>query len=147
MSKMTKNWNSTRERALQHRRQEGGFTLIELLVVVSIIGIIAGIAAARFKNTPVKAREAVLITNLVTLRDVIDQYYADKAHYPFTLEDLVDDGYLRKIPIDPIAGDAGSWELVESEVDEMNPDQSSGIFDVKSGAPGQALDGTYYADW
>lgn len=129
------------------KKNRKGFTLIELLIVVAIIGILAGVAAARFKNTPQKAREAVLKTNLATLRDVIDQYYADKAHYPFTLEDLVDDGYVRTIPPDPIVGNADAWELIESEPDENNPDESSGIFDVKSSAPGQALDGTYYEDW
>lgn len=128
-------------------RAERGFTLIELLVVVAIIGIIAGIAAAQFKQAPTKAREAVLKTNLSTLRDVIDQYYADKAHYPYSLEDLVDEGYLRAIPADPMTRSTDTWDLIESDVDDSNPDQQSGIFDVKSGAPGQGLDGTYYADW
>ncbi len=137
----------TARRATMRPRQQAGFTLIELLVVVAILGIIAGIAAAQFKNTPQKARETVLKTNLMTLRDVIDQYYADKAHYPYTLEDLVDDGYLRTIPVDPITRSTQTWDLIESDVDESNPDQSSGIFDVKSGASGQALDGTYYVDW
>ncbi|MFQ5768748.1 MAG: type II secretion system protein [Acidobacteriota bacterium] len=129
------------------RRNERGFTLIELLVVVAIIGIIAGVAAARFANTPRKAREAVLKTNLATLRDVIDQYYADKAHYPFSLEDLVDEGYLRTIPIDPITRSTDSWDLIYSNSDDANPDEEQGIFDVKSSSPDIALDGTAYADW
>ena len=130
-----------------HRRGQRGFTLIELLVVVAIIGIIAGIAAARFANAPRKAREAVLKTNLATMRDVIDQYYADKRHYPYSLEDLVDEGYLRQIPVDPMTGSIDSWELVYSTPDDLNPDEEQGIFDVKSGSPGVAMDGTYYADW
>ena len=129
------------------RPGRNGFTLIELLVVVALIGIISGIAAARFQHTPQKAREAVLKTNLATLRDVIDQYYADKAHYPFQLEDLVEEGYLRTIPGDPITGSTETWELIYSDSDEGNPDQERGIFDVHSGAAGTALDGTAYADW
>jgi len=129
------------------RPARNGFTLIELLVVVAIIGIISGIAAARFANTPKKAREAVLKTNLATLRDVIDQYYADKAHYPYQLEDLVDEGYLRTIPNDPITESTETWELIYSDSDEGSPDQERGIYDVKSGSPGTALDGTAYADW
>ncbi|MFQ5670748.1 MAG: type II secretion system protein [Acidobacteriota bacterium] len=131
----------------EKRERQSGFTLIELLVVVAIIGIIAGIAAARFANAPRKAREAVLKTNISTLRDVIDQYYADKRHYPYSLEDLVDEDYLRTIPSDPITGSSETWELVYSDTDEANPDQQQGIFDVRSGAPGTALDGTAYADW
>jgi general secretion pathway protein G len=127
--------------------RSAGFTLIELLVVVAIIGIISAIAAANFAKTPQKAREAVLKTNLATLRDVIDQYFVDKAHYPYQLEDLVTDGYVRAVPSDPITGSAQTWELVYSEADESNPDAEQGIYDVKSGAPGVALDGTNYADW
>jgi general secretion pathway protein G len=129
------------------RRKESGFTLIELLVVVAIIGIIAGIAAARFANAPRKAREAVLKTNLATFRDVIDQYYADKRHYPFALEDLVDEGYLRVLPSDPLTGNSTDWELVYSIPTDLAPDEDQGIFDVKSGSSAVAMDGTYYSDW
>ncbi len=129
------------------RRKESGFTLIELLVVVAIIGIIAGIAAARFANAPRKAREAVLKTNLSTFRDVIDQYYADKRHYPFSLEDLVDEGYLRVLPSDPLTGNSTDWELVYSTPTDLAPDEDQGIFDVKSGSSAVAMDGTYYSDW
>jgi general secretion pathway protein G len=129
------------------RRKESGFTLIELLVVVAIIGIIAGIAAARFANAPRKAREAVLKTNLSTFRDVIDQYYADKRHYPFSLEDLVDEGYLRVLPSDPLTGNSTDWELVYSIPTDLAPDEDQGIFDVKSGSSAVAMDGTYYSDW
>lgn len=129
------------------RRREKGFTLIELLVVIAIIGIIAGIAAARFANAPRKAREAVLKTNLATFRDVIDQYYADKRHYPFALEDLVDEGYLRTLPSDPITGSPNTWELIYNVPDDLSPDEEQGIFNVKSGSPNVALDGSYYADW
>jgi len=129
------------------RRKQKGFTLIELLVVIAIIGIIAGIASARFANAPRKAREAVLKTNLATIRDVIDQYFADKRHYPFALEDLVDEGYLRTIPVDPMTGTADDWELIYSIPDDLAPEEEQGIFNVKSGSSGTAMDGSYYADW
>jgi len=129
------------------RKREQGFTLIELLVVVAIIGIIAGIAAARFANAPRKAREAVLKTNLSTLRDVIDQYYADKRHYPFALEDLVDEGYLRELPVDPMTGTNTDWELIYSVPDDLAPDEEQGIFNVKSSSSAVAMDGSYYSDW
>ena len=129
------------------RRNEKGFTLIELLVVIAIIGIIAGIASARFANAPRKAREAVLKTNLATFRDVIDQYYADKRHYPFSLEDLVDEGYLRTIPVDPMIGNGDEWELIYNIPDDLSPEEEQGIFNVKSGSTSTALDGSYYADW
>jgi general secretion pathway protein G len=131
----------------QPKSGQRGFTLIELLVVVAIIGIIAGIAAARYSNATPKAREAVLKTNLNTLRDVIDQYYADKAHYPNSLEDLVDEGYLRTIPTDPMTGSTDTWDLIYNTPNDLNPDEQSGIFDVKSGATGVGLDGSPYSEW
>ena len=85
-----------------NRNREHGFTLLELIVVVAIIGILATIAMPALKNVPPRTREAVLKTNLRTLRDVIDQHYGDKGKYPTSLEALVEEGYIRKIPQDPI---------------------------------------------
>jgi general secretion pathway protein G len=81
---------------------EAGFTLLELIIVVAIIGILATIAMPKLLHTPDKAKEAVLRTDLRTFRDVIDQYYADKGKYPAELAVLVDDGYMRSIPVDPM---------------------------------------------
>ena len=81
------------------------------------------------------------------LRDAIDQYYADKGMYPSTLDVLVTDGYIRKIPLDPITNNADSWQTVPSEPDASNPTASVGVYDVKSGSDQTALDGTKYADW
>ena len=138
-----------------NRSREQGFTLLELIVVVAIIGILATIAMPALKNVPLKARETVLKTNLRTLRDVIDQHYGDKGRYPTTLEALVEEGYIRKIPIDPITKSNETWVLIHEEVDPDNPpaetetseDGQPGIIDVKSGAPGNSLDGQPYEEW
>jgi general secretion pathway protein G len=87
-----------------------------------------------------RARETVLKTNLRTLRDVIDQHYRDKRRYPTTLETLVEEGYLRKIPTDPITRSSNTWILVYE-------DGQPGIIDIKSGAPGNSLDGHPYEEW
>jgi general secretion pathway protein G len=130
-------------------RDEKGFTLIELIIVIAIIGIIAGIAVAQLQTAPQKAREAVLKEDLYAIRDVIDQYFADKGKYPESLDTLVEEGYLRKIPIDPITNSSQSWETVNAEAEENQDDPQAvgGIIDVKSGADGTALDGSRYADW
>jgi general secretion pathway protein G len=129
-------------------RDEKGFTLIELLIVIAIIGIIAGIAVAQLRTRPQAAKEAVLKENLYAMRDVIDQYFADKGKYPESLETLVEEGYMRKIPVDPITNSTESWETIQAEdTDQGDEDSGGGIYDVKSGAPGTALDGTQYSDW
>jgi general secretion pathway protein G len=128
-------------------RNEKGFTLIELLIVIAIIGIIAGIAAAQLRTRPQAAREAVLKENLYAMRDVIDQYFADKGKYPESLDTLVDEGYIRRIPVDPITNSSESWETVQAEDSDEGEDTGGGIYDVKSGAAGMALDGTQYSEW
>ena len=124
-----------------------GFTLIELLVVISLISILAAMAVVQYRNSIQRTNESVLKTNLFRMRDAIDQYYADKGKYPATLDALVSDQYLRKIPEDPITKSADTWQTVPAEPDPGNPSADPGIYDVKSGAPGQALDGSTYADW
>ncbi len=135
-------------------RGEAGFTLMELLIVVAIIGILAAIVVPQFRNAPEKAREAVLKTNLHTMREAFDQYFADKATYPESLETLVDEGYLRSIPVDPFTSSTGTWRVIyatESEdpfaAEDLEASGTPGIFDVKSGASHQALDGSYVSEW
>ncbi|HYS78671.1 MAG TPA: prepilin-type N-terminal cleavage/methylation domain-containing protein [Candidatus Dormibacteraeota bacterium] len=128
-------------------RDERGFTLIELLIVIAIIGIIAGIAVAQMQTAPRKAKEAVLKEDLYALRDTIDQYFADKGKYPESLDTLVQDGYLRKVPVDPITTSSESWQVVHAEASDEDTQDAGGIIDVKSGADGTALDGSRYADW
>jgi len=133
-----------------------GFTLLELIVVIAIIGILAAIAMPAMKDMPRRANEAVLKTNLRTLRDVIDQHYGDKGRYPESLQALVEAGYLRKIPIDPITKRNDTWEVIYEEVDPDKPppetsaggeEPKPGVVDVHSGSDALALDGTPYKEW
>ena len=124
-----------------------GFTLIELLVVASIIIILATMGMAQYRSSVIRSREAVLKEDLFRMRDAIDQYYADKAQYPSALDALVSSGYMRKLPVDPFTNNADSWQTVPSEPDPNNPTTEPGVYDIKSGSDGTALDGTKYADW
>ena len=128
-------------------RSERGFTLVELLIVLSLISILAAMGVVQYRNSVQLGREAVLKRDLFAMRDAIDQYYADKNKYPAALDTLVTDGYLRRIPEDPITRTADTWQTIPAEPDPANPNDAPGIYDVKSGAQGQALDGSNYADW
>ena len=127
--------------------RERGFTLVELLVVIAIISILAAMAVVQYRNSIQLAKESTLTTNLVRMRDAIDQYYADKGKYPASLDALVTDHYLRKIPEDPITKSVDSWQTVPAEPDPSNPSAEPGIYDVKSGAQGQAMDGRNFSDF
>jgi general secretion pathway protein G len=124
-----------------------GFTLIELTVVIALIIILASVGLAQYKNSVVHAKESVLKDDLFKMRDAIDQYYADKGKYPESLDSLVSDGYVRKLPDDPITNVSSSWQTVPAEPDPANPTAQPGIYDVKSGSELMALDGSKYADW
>ena len=128
------------------RRGQGGWTLVELTIVISLITVLATIALAGYRNAITRSREAVLKEDLFRMRDAMDQHYADKGEYPSTLENLVTDGYLRRIPEDPLTGSAKTWQTELADLDPADP-FAQGIYDVKSGAEGTALNGTLYADW
>jgi general secretion pathway protein G len=127
--------------------REKGFTLVELLIVISLISILAAMGLVQYRNSVTATKEATLRTDLFRMRDAIDQYYADKGKYPSSLDSLVSDGYLRKLPVDPITQSADTWTTVPAEPDPNNPSAEPGVYDVKSGAQGSALDGSTYADW
>lgn len=119
-----------------------GFTLIELLVVMTIIALLLTIAVPRYFGSVDRAKESVLRENLATLRESLDKYYADTGKYPATLDALVEQRYLRSIPIDPVTDSARTWVTIPP-----SDPQKGGVYDVKSGARDKARDGTAYGDW
>jgi len=131
----------------QIRDRDHGFTMIELLVVVSLIVILATMGMTQYRTSVIHAREATLKEDLFRMRDAIDQYYADKGQYPSTLDALVSDGYMRKIPDDPFTKNNSSWQAIPAEPDPNNPTAEPGVYDVKSGSDQTAIDGTKYSEW
>ena len=140
---------------IRRTRREVGFTLLEMIVVIAIMGILATVAMPAMKNTPRRAREAVLKNNLHALRDVIDQYHGDKGYYPPSLDALVEEGYFRRLPRDPFSAGENTWlveyeeadpDLIPAETDYPE-DGAPGIFDVKSGSDRTSLDGELYSEW
>ncbi|HXB54742.1 MAG TPA: prepilin-type N-terminal cleavage/methylation domain-containing protein [Vicinamibacteria bacterium] len=125
---------------------EGGFTLLELITVVALIAILAAIALPEYKVAILQSREAVLKEDLFRLRELIDQYYADKGRYPASLDALKEDGYVRAVPVDPITRMA-DWEVVNAEPDPDRPTEPPGIIDLKSASTESSLSGTPYNEW
>ena len=124
------------------RRRSRGFTLIELLVVLAIVGTLLAIAVPSYFASLDNARETALRKSLSVMRDAIDQYHADRGAYPGSLQDLVNARYLRNIPVDPISGAADQW-VTEAPADGT----AGGMRDVRSGAAGNARDGSAYGSW
>ena len=127
-------------------RRRAGYTLIELIIVMAIISILVSIAVPLYQKSLTRTKESMLHSHLFTLRTMIDEYTFDKKKAPQTLQDLVVEGYLRGVPIDPITGN-DQWRLVNedslSAVDQTQP----GIFDVRSLSDQISLEGTPYSDW
>ncbi|MDB5774604.1 MAG: type secretion system protein [Herbaspirillum sp.] len=116
-----------------------GFTLIELLVVMAIIAVLMTLVAPKYFKQTERAKEVVLQHNLRGLRDAIDQYRQDRAAGPQTLDELVEQRYLKEVPLDPVTGSRDSWAT--------QADDNAQIRDVHSGAAGKSLGGSAYAEW
>ncbi len=132
-----------------------GFTLLELIIVVAMIGILATLVMPSLKDMPRRAKEAVLKTNLHTIRETIDMFYGDRGRYPESLDELVETKYLRTVPVDPFTGASDTWILIIEEESEDEPGpgpgdgemEGPGVIDVRSGSNLLGLDGSSYGDW
>jgi general secretion pathway protein G len=131
--------------------RQAGFTMVELLVVTTILMILAGLGLVQYRNSVTRAKEAVLKEDLFRMRDAIDQFYADRAQYPSSLDELVSAGYLRALPVDPFTQSKTTWVTVNAEASVTAAGAAAaaeqGVYDVKSGSDATSLDGTPYADW
>ena len=125
---------------------ESGWTLVEMMIVISLVVVMAGIATISYGTAVTRSREAVLKEDLFRMRDAIDQYFADRTEYPGSLDMLVTEGYLRALPDDPFTDSSTTWQTIMADYDPSNP-LSQGIYDVRSGAQGLAIDGSPYAEW
>lgn len=125
------------------KKHHRGFTLMELLVVLLLIALLASLVTPVVTNSIERAKESATKENLLVLRKAIDDYYSDKGHYPETLEVLVENKYIRKVPKDPFTEKSDTWEKITK--DDVNG--KFGITDIRSSKTGVASDGTNYKDW
>jgi len=117
------------------------------MVVITIIVILVSMAVPIYQKAIVRSKESVLHNNLFTLRTVIDNYTYDKEKAPQNLQDLVSEGYLRTVPIDPMTGSSDTWHTVMEDASQALNQAEPGIFDVHSGSDKMSLEGTPYSDW
>jgi len=122
-----------------------GFTLIELMVVLAIVGVLLSLALPKYRHSVERSREAVLHEDLRVMRGAIDQFAGDRGRYPSSLDELVEQRYLRALPRDPVTDSTATWVLSAPPANASGG--STGVFDVRSGAPGNSLDGTPFEQW
>lgn len=140
-------WNALLRVVMKTKSSRRGFTLIEIMIVMTIVSVLVSIAVPLYQASILRAKESVLKNNLFTIRTVIDEYTYDKKKAPQSLEDLVKEGYLRQIPIDPMTGSDRTW-VVQNEDALTSVNQTEpGIFDVHSGSDRTSLEGTPYSEW
>ncbi|MHB0975276.1 MAG: type II secretion system protein [Thiobacillus sp.] len=124
------------------KRIQRGFTLVELMVVMAIIALLLSLALPRYFKHLDMSRETILKQDLAVMRDAIDKYHGDTGRYPDDLDELVSARYLRAVPVDPITERRDTWQIVAP-----SGDAAGAMYDIRSGAPGVAHDGSAYADW
>ena len=133
--------------SLSRKLRQCGYTLIELIIVMAIISVLLAIAVPIYQKSLLRTKETLLKNNIFTLRQVIDEYTFDKQKAPQTLQDLVGEGYLRAVPIDPITGTDQSWRIIMEDAVSMVNQTQPGIFDIRSGSDQKSLEGTPYSQW
>lgn len=130
------------------RNGDRGFTLIEIMIVMTIVTILVSIAIPMYQKAILRSKESLLRNNLFTMRTVLDEYTYDKGKAPQTLQDLVSEGYLRQVPLDPITGSNSTWKIIMEDATTSINQTEPGIFDVRSGSDKTSpLDGTSYGEW
>ncbi len=134
---------------MRSRHLEKGFTLIELIIVFTLIGILVGLGIPQYKYAVRKANEATLKENLFQMRNLLQHYFTDKHKYPISLQTLVDEKYLLKIPLDPMTKSTETWIEIQETLleDDLLEGVIPGTADVKSGSEKKAIDGTNYNSW
>jgi general secretion pathway protein G len=121
--------------------------MIELMIVMAVVTILVSIAVPFYQKSIIRSKESVLKNNLFTMRTVIDEYTMDKGKAPQSLQDLVTEGYLRNLPVDPMTNSDQSWKIIMEDATSSVSQNEPGIFDVRSGSDKTSLEGTPYADW
>ena len=136
------NFNQSDLMSKPYKKNSRGFTLIELMVVMTVIALLISIAVPSYFNSVEKAKEATLKQSLSVMRVAIDKFYGDNDRYPASISELVTKKYIRAVPVDPISESTDTWVTQSPSLDT-----TGAVFDIKSGAPGTAKDGTAYAEW
>jgi general secretion pathway protein G len=130
------------QKYLKLKKVFAGFTLIELMVVMTVIALLISIAVPRYFHSIDNAKEATLKQSLSVMREAIDKYYGDNERYPSSIQELVTKKYIRAVPVDPITENTESWVIVSPGLDI-----TGSVYDIKSGAAGNAKDGSAYSEW